>query len=44
MSRGTVRAKSGYPPRFAYEVRAALGKLFQRLVDVLYGEHDPEVS
>ena len=29
---------------FAYELRAALAELFERLVDVVHGEHDPEVA
>ena len=29
---------------FAYELRAALAELFERLVDVVYGEHDAEVA
>jgi hypothetical protein len=29
---------------FAYELRAALVEPFKRLVDVVHGEHDTEVS
>jgi hypothetical protein len=29
---------------FAYELRAALVEPFKRLVDVVHGEHDAEVS
>jgi hypothetical protein len=29
---------------FAYELRAALAEPFNRLVDVVYGEHDAEVA
>jgi len=29
---------------FAYELRAALAEFFQRLVDVVHGEHDAEVA
>jgi hypothetical protein len=28
----------------AYELRSALAEPFQRLVDVVYGEHDAEVA
>ena len=29
---------------FAYELRAARAEPFKRLVDVVHGEHDPEVA
>src|SRR5437764_11902268 len=29
---------------FAYELRAALAEPFKRLLDVVHGEHDPEVA
>ena len=32
------------PDYFAYELRAAIAQPFKRLVDVVHGEHYPEVA
>jgi hypothetical protein len=29
---------------FAYELRTALAEPFKRLVDIVHGEHDPQVA